>query len=136
MVQRGRVSAAALEIVPKVFDRVERLRPPAELTDEETEVWAGVVNTQPADWLSPGAAPLLAQYCRHVVQAKRVAALIEQATSAPDLGVKDYERLLRMQQRESVIVALLATKMRLSQQSTTNHRGNKRPTVTRKPWES
>jgi len=135
-VQRGRVSAAALEIVPKVFDRVERLRPPAELTDEETEVWAGVVNTQPADWLSPGAAPLLAQYCRHVVQAKRVAALIEQATSAPDLGVKDYERLLRMQQRESVIVALLATKMRLSQQSTTNHRGNKRPTVTRKPWES
>ena len=134
--QRGRVSAAALEIVPKVFDRVERLRPPAELTDEETEVWAGVVNTQPADWLSPGAAPLLAQYCRHVVQAKRVAALIEQATSAPDLGVKDYERLLRMQQRESVIVALLATKMRLSQQSTTNHRGNKRPTVTRKPWES
>ena len=44
-------------------------------------------------------------------------------------------RLLKMQQRESVVVALLATKMRLSQQSTTNHRGNKRPTAT-KPWES
>jgi hypothetical protein len=136
MVQRGRVSAAALEIVPKVFDRVERLRPPAELTDEETEVWAGVVNTQPADWLSPGAAPLLAQYCRHVVQAKRIAGLLDQATQDPTLGVKDYDRLLRLQQRESLVLALLATKMRLSQQSTTNHRGNKRPTAARKPWES
>jgi hypothetical protein len=136
MKQRGRLSADALAITSKVFDRVERLRPPPELTDEEVEIWAGVVNSQPADWLSPGAAPLLAQYCRHVVQAKRVAALIEQATSDVELGVKDYERLLKMQQRESVVVAHLATKMRLSQQATTNHRGNKRPTVTRKPWES
>jgi hypothetical protein len=136
MRQRGRISASALEITPKIFDRVERLRPPVELTDEQVEIWAAVVNSQPADWLSPGAAPLLAQYCPHVVQAKGVAAPIEQATSDPNLGVKDYERLLKMQQRESVVVAHLATKMRLSQQATTNHRGNKRPTVTRKPWES
>jgi hypothetical protein len=108
MRQRGRISASALEITLKIFDRVERLRPPVELTDEQVEIWTAVVNSQPADRLSPGAAPLLAQYCRHVVQAKGVAALIEQATSDPNLSVKDYERLLK--QHESVVVAHLPTK--------------------------
>ena len=111
------------------------MRPPVELTDEQVEIWAAVVNSQPADWLSP-VRRRCSRSIRHVVQAKGVAALIEQATSDPRVGVKDYERLLKMQQRESVVVAHLATKMRLSQQATTSHRGNKRPTVMRKPWES
>jgi hypothetical protein len=40
-----------------------------------------------------------------------------------------------MQARESAAIAMLATKMRIAQQSMTNHRGNKKPTPARKLWE-
>jgi hypothetical protein len=143
MKQRGRVSSSALEIIPSsVIDRAERLRPPHDLTDEETEVWVAVVNVEPADWFSASTGPLLAQYCRHVVHARRIAELLEKAlshvdpnTKLPTLTVDDYDRLLRMQERESGALSMLATKMRIAQQSTTNHRGNKKPSAARKPWE-
>jgi hypothetical protein len=134
---RGRKSAASL-LLPKPAkpDVVERQRPPHHLTDEEVEVWADVVNAESADWFSPSTVPILAQYCRHVVQAKRLGELLERATSDPALTIDNYDRLLKMQERESRAIASLATKMRISQQSTTNHRGNKRPIATRKPWET
>ena len=116
-------------------ETVARQRPPHELTDEEVEVWAAVVQDQPADWFSPSTVPLLASYCRHVVSARRVAELIERATSHPELSVVDYDRLLKTQRGESSALAQLATKMRVSQQSLTNHRGNKTQHATRKPWE-
>lgn len=144
MKQRGRKSATALEIVSAsdVLDRVERQRPPHDLSDEEVEVWAAVVAAEPADWFSPSTVPLLANFCRHTIAARRVAELIERATGdidpktkQPTLSIGDYDRLLKMQDRESRALATLATKMRISQQSTTNHRGNKKPSATRKPWE-
>jgi hypothetical protein len=132
---RGRKSAASLQILAAPIEIVERQRAPHDLTDEETEVWAAVVGTEPADWFSPSTVPLLAQYCRAVIQARRVAELIEKATADPNLDIKDYDRLLTMQARCSSEIAMLATKMRISQQSTTNHRGNKKPSAARKPWE-
>lgn len=136
MSNRGRVSAAALEIAPvSPIETVARQRPPHDLTDEEVEVWFAVVNDQAADWFSPSTVPMLAAFCRHAVQARRVAELIEKATSDPDLSIQDYDRLLKMQERESRAISSLATKMRVSQQATTNHRGNKKPNAARKPWE-
>ena len=121
---------------------VERQRPPAELTDEEVEIWAAVVDCEPSDKFSPATAPMLAQYCRHVVQAKRIAVLIERATSdidpetkQPTLSIEDYDRLLKIQERETRAISSLATRMRISQQATTNHRGNKKPIAAKKPWE-
>lgn len=143
MKKRGRISAAALSIAtPAPVEVVPRQRAPHDLIDEECEVWAAVVNNEPADWFSPSTVPLLAQYCRHVVQSRRIAELIEQATGhidrktrQPTLTVEDYDRLLKMQERESRAIASLATKMRIAQQSTTNHRGNKTPAAARKPWQ-
>lgn len=141
--KRGRPSAASLEIATRPLETVPRLTAPHELNDEETEVWFAVVNSQAADWFDAATAPMLTQYCRHVVQARRVAELIEKATSdidpetkKPTLSVVDYDRLLKMQQRESAIIKTLATSMRISQQATTNHRGNRKPKPSRKPWES
>lgn len=137
MGKRGRKSAASLLIAgPKPVEIVERQKAPHDLTDEECEIWVAVVSAEPADWFSPSTAPILAQYCRHVVHARRIAELLERATSDRDLTVTDYDRLLKMQERESRAIASLATKMRVTQQSTTNHRGNKRPNVSRKPWEA
>lgn len=136
MSKRGRKSQAALEVVSaKPVEAVERPLAPHDLTDEETEVWAAVVDSMPADWFTPATVPLLAQYCRHVVQAKRIAEMIERATSDPDLAIKDWDRLLKMQERESRTISSLAVKMRISQSATRNDRGNRNTRPTRKPWE-
>ncbi|EKF39923.1 hypothetical protein NA8A_23364 [Nitratireductor indicus C115] len=124
-----------MEIAVERIETIERQRAPHELNDEETEVWAAVVNSRPADWFSSDTAPLLTQYCREVIQARRVAEMIERATSDPELSIKDYDRLLKMQARQSATIRSLATTMRISQQATTNHRGNKKITSARKPWE-
>lgn len=131
--KRGRVSSAQLEIV-KPVEIMERPRAPHDLTDEETEVWVAVVSGEPADWFSPATMPLLVQYCRHVVHARRVAELLDKATSNKRLPITNYDRLLKMQERESRAIASLATKMRVAQQSTRTHRGNKAPTIAR-PWD-
>lgn len=144
MQKRGRKSAASLELATvSRIETIERPQCPYDLGDEEAEVWAAVINRLPADWFPAETQPLLSQYCRAVVQARRVAELIEQATSdldpetgEPTLTVSDYDRLLKMQVRQSASIAMLATKMRISQQATTNHRGNKKEVSPRKPWES
>lgn len=143
MSKRGRRSAAAIEVVSaRPVEAVERPLAPDDLIDEETVVWAAVVGSMPADWFTPATAPLLAQYCRHVVQAKRIAEMIEKATSdidpetkLPTLSIKDWDRLLKMQTRESEKIASLAVKMRISQSAIRNDRGNRQTRPTRKPWE-
>ena len=137
--KRGRRSAASLVMSASPLDAIqimERPKAPHDLNDEETEVWASVTASEAADWFTPATLPLLSQYCRHVVRARHIAEWIERAQATPDLNVKDYDRLLKMQQRESGAMCQLATKMRITQQSLTNHRGNKKPAAGRKPWEA
>jgi len=108
------------------------------MNDEETEVWAHVVSAESADWFTPANAPLLAQYARHVVHAKRIAEIIEKRLCDLDRppDIAEYDLLLRMQERESRMITMLATKMRLAQQSTRTHRGNSRSrSATLVPWE-
>lgn len=136
--KRGRKSAASLMTVGGMTDAiqiVERQKPSHDLNDEETEVWHAVVSSVPADWFDASTAPLLTQYCRHVVQARRLAELIEKATSDTELSITDYDRLLKMQQRESGAMCSLAVKMKISQSAILNQRGNKKTQAGRKPWE-
>lgn len=136
MGNRGRKSTAAFEVVgPVRIEAVPRQAAPHDLSDEEAGVWAAIVNTEAADRFSPSTVPLLAQFCRHVVHARHIASLIALATADPSLAVSAYDRLLKMQERESRAIAALATKMRITQQATTNHRGNKKSSGARKPWE-
>lgn len=136
MEKRGRQSVAALAFPAlKAVEIVERQLPPDDLAAEEAEIWAAVVNTFPADWFTPATAPVLAQYCRHVIHARRLSDWLQRATSDPGLTAKSYDRLLKMQERESRAIAALATKMRISQQATKNHRGNTEASTPGKPWE-
>jgi hypothetical protein len=147
--KRGRKSAAERQLkadVPALAGSVETMaRPdaPYDLTDEEAHVWTAIVDAMPADWFEVATFPMLAQYCRHVVRSNRVAALItemetpsDRRRKKADIIVEDYDRLLKMQERESRAIASLATKMRISQQSTTNHRGNREKKTVRRPWET
>ena len=92
--------------------------------------------------------PNLVLYCRHVIDARDIAGTIRmlkasisemsRAEGTTPLAVilsatKTLDNWLKMQERESRAIATLATKMRITQQATTNHRGNK--IKARKPWE-
>jgi len=111
----------------------ERVLAPHDLTDEEVVIWVATVNAEPADWFSPSTMPLLTQYCRHTVEARRIAELKDRAYAKKDFAT--YNQLIAAQARESGALAMLATKMRLAQQSTVSHRGNKRPSTARKLWQ-
>jgi len=134
MGDRGRPSAASILSEAARLETTERPHPPHDLSDEEVEIWVKVAASQKSDWFTDGNLPLLAQYCRHCVQARRVAEWIEKATGDSKLRVSDYARLLTMQSRETRLMIMLATKMRITQQSVINNRGNKR-SVSSKPWE-
>lgn len=113
---------------------VERPQPPIDLSDEQAAEWVLVVNRLPADWFPDETHGLLAQYCRHIVAARRISALIARAEEAEEFDVREYDILLKMQEREGRAMSSLATRMRLTQQ-TTYDKSKKKPSSVRKPWE-
>lgn len=136
MGSRGRISNSSLTVVStRGISSVERPPPPPELTDEQAAEWLAVVNRLPADWFPRETHGMLAQYCRHVVAARRVAQLIATQEASDDFDVEAYDRLLKMQEREGRALSSLATRMRVSQQSTYVPHKKKPGTASRKPWE-
>ena len=134
---RGPTSLKALQVVTAdspTLERVERPKPPAELDPEQSAEWRAVVDRMPADWFGRETFAMLAQYCRHTVAARRVAQLIADHESSEDFSVVDYDRLLKMQEREGRAISSLATKMRISQQSAYDKSKKRQPSA-RKPWE-
>jgi hypothetical protein len=134
--QRGRKSAASLAVISSNgIETIRRPEPPAELTEEQAEEWKAVVNRLPADWFPRETHQLLAQYCRHVVCARRVAQLIGRAEGGREFDIEHYERLLRMQEKESRAISSLATRMRLTQGSTMRPELARKPLALPKPWD-
>lgn len=135
---RGRKSAAALAIVSPV-EVVPRPGAPAELNDEQAAEWKAVVERMPADWFGRETHALLVQYCRHVVAARRIAQIIEamenlEAAEQRPFVLEDYDRALKMQEREGRAISSLATRMRITQQ-TSYDKSKKKPGATKRPWE-
>lgn len=135
MKTRGRTSAAALATVVSPIETVQRPDAPYDLTDEQSAEWWAVVNRMPADWFPRETHYLLAQYCRHVIASRRIAQLINQAEEAKQFDVDAYDQLLKMQEREGRAASSLATRMRITQQ-TTYDKSRKKPAADRKPWEA
>lgn len=132
---RGRKSAASLSVISgSGIEPVRRPEPPEELTDEQAGEWRSICNSLPADWFRRETYALLAQYCRHVVTSRRIAQLIEAAEAASEFDLLEYDRLGKMAERESRILASLATKMRISQQATYD-KSKKKPTQAKRPWD-
>lgn len=131
-----RKSLAALSVVSPVgLEEVRRPMPPQELGDEQKREWLAVVNRLPADWFPRETHPLLAQYCRHVVAARRIAQLVDGIESSKDgFNIEEYDRLLKMQEREGRALSSLATRMRMTQQSTYDESKRKPTQEKSKPW--
>jgi len=119
----------------------QRLHAPVHISDAERGVWVEVVNDQPADAFSPTHAPMLELYCRHVVQARVIAdelANFDRAWMADDEGLKRYDRLLGMAERESRAASSLATRLRITRQAIDQQTVARKlvgHNKNRKPWE-
>jgi hypothetical protein len=141
----GRISEAQLELEQQLetmsvgpIEVIDRPLPPIDFDDREAAIWSSIVNSMPADWFNIGSVPLLTQYVRHVVASQNLAFLIANATAnSEEINVKEYIALLRAQKEESNALSSLATKLRISNQSLINKRGNhKEISGKKKPWES
>jgi hypothetical protein len=144
MKQNGRKSAASLAVAAVGSPlEVPRLSPPVHISEAERAVWAEVVNDQPAGAFSPTHAPLLELYCRHVTNARVIAEELtnfDRAWMADDDGLKRYDRLLAMAERESRAASSLATRLRITRQAVEHPATVGRSVAngaakTRKPWE-
>lgn len=143
MTTRGRKSGASKEVAGLVtsIGVAQRLTAPLHLTDAERSIWAEVVNDQPASAFTPTHSPMLEMYCQHVVQARVIADELhnfDRAWLADEDGLKRYDRLLAMKEREGRAASSIATRLRITRQAIdqqTVARGIKNQSKMRKPWE-
>lgn len=143
MAQRGRKSAASMVVAKQANIGVaKRLPPTATMSDAEMVVWSEVVNDQPASAFTATHAPLLELYCRHIVNARVLADELvnfDRAWLADDDGLKRYDRLLAMSERESRAASSLATRLRITRQAvdhtTTVARSLNNNSKGQKPWQ-
>jgi hypothetical protein len=116
---------------------IRRLRPPPDLTDEQREEFMRIVSEMPAEWFTSGNRALLTQYCRHVVTARRLAALIERLVSGGEdkVDAEALEKLIRAQAAESKIIKVLMTSLRMTPQAVAPPViSNKRLQQIESPW--
>ena len=135
MGDRGRTPAAALSVATDNTERMAQ-RPPApeHLTAAQKVVWRQTVDAMTADWFRPETLEVLAQYCRHVVEARELAALIDQMKGNEGMDLREYALMLRCHKAESEAILSTATKLRITLQSTYD-KSKKKGAPTPKPWE-
>lgn len=142
MAKRGRQSASSLEVRQGVaLSTEQRLQAPLSLSDAEISVWNEVVSDQPASSFTATHSPILEMYCRHVVNNRVLADELlnfDRSWLADDDGLKRYDKLLQMAERESRAASSLATRLRITRQAIdqqTVARSLNNNVRSRKPWE-
>lgn len=144
MAQRGRKSAASLAVAAQVAPVVAtcRLAPSAHLSDAEQLVWCRLVNDHPAAAFTETHRDMLDLYCQHIVTAQVLDDEIkafDREWLRDDDGLKRYDRLLAMREREVRSASSLATRLRITRQATTDPktvgRANASLGKAKKPWE-
>lgn len=144
MAQRGRKSAASLAVSAQVAPvaRDSRLRASPHLSDAEQTVWERLVNDHPATAFTETHRDMLDLYCQHVVSAQVLDDEIkafDREWLRDDDGLKRYDMLLKMREREARSASSLATRLRITRQATTDPktvgRANSAVGRARKPWE-
>jgi len=141
MATRGRKSIASLTVKTPDIGVAQRVSPPATMSNAEMAVWAEVVNDQPASAFTATHRPLLEMYCRHVVNNRIIADELinfDRAWLADDDGLRRYDTLLKLSERESRAASSLATRLRITRQAIdqqTVARALTNNSKTQKPWQ-
>jgi hypothetical protein len=122
-------------ILPHDVRPAKRPKPPSDLTKEQATEWQFVVDRMPADWFPREMHGVLVQYCRHIIEARRIGQLIAQMVGKKRFDLDQYEQLLRMQDKEGRSVSMLATRMRLTQQSRYDKKRKTGNVIAQRPWQ-
>ena len=133
---RGRTSMAAIMVPDNPTEIIQRPDAPYDLPDEQAEEWRAIVGVMDAGHFMRGNYPLLSQLCRHIVNARRLAQLIEQCAKENDFDRKEFGILLQLEATESAAIMRLSRSMRLTQQAIKRSETTKHPTArTKNPWD-
>ncbi len=137
---RGKKTGSEIVAERAVVALIERPKPPLDLTPAQSDEWVNIVNSLPADWFSPENYPLLTQYCRHIVNARHLAQLIDQECSSKEMDARQYGEFLDKQHKQTTALKSLAVTMRFSQQARYDPKNaavaHKRAGTVPRPWES
>jgi hypothetical protein len=125
----GRKSAASLSVVPVA--ELPRPEPPAKMIEAEKLVWQQTTAALRPDWFQ-GAECVLGAYVGAVVMERDIAAELRKYTPDNDR----YFDLVRLRCLVTSTMASLATKLRLTPQSSRDSRHVKLVSTLPKPWET
>jgi hypothetical protein len=92
-----------------------------ELNKEETDEWNKFTSRMPQDWFPPETWPMLAQLCRHIVQARWFGQTLQEVRAGlldptDDDQLDRIERLIRMHDREGKAIVAIMVKLRITSQ--------------------
>jgi hypothetical protein len=90
------------------IEAVRRPDPPRELTDEMAHEWRTIVNRLPADWFPAETQGMLAQYCTHIIRARRVRDTLNRLEASEDFDMEEYRHLLASEAKQSREISNLA----------------------------
>lgn len=128
----ARSSVAALSVV----SAVHRPLPPEDLTVEQKHEWNVIVQKLPPDWFPEETWPLLKQYCRLITRARQLAVYFG---NGKGIERDVFLKLTHEEVEVSRAIVVLATKMRITQQSTYDKTKSKKKqfrSSIQKPWEA
>jgi hypothetical protein len=115
----------------------KRPPPPDDLTAEQQAIWSSITGRLPADWFNAENYPLLRELARHVDYSNWLAGAIEKVrATAPD-DLEGLRTLLRAHALQSERIAILSTKLKLTQRSRYTRDGEAAAIASRdapKPW--
>lgn len=115
-----------------IHQQEQRPEPLPDLTTEEQQVWRTIVNRMPQEWFPAETHHLLAQYCRHAINARTLSKMHGKTA-------KERMQIMKAMREETKAMLLLATKMRITQQSSMgqfkSRKLSKKDNVTNLPWQ-
>lgn len=133
---RGPKSSASLSVV-RVGDveATQRPKPPAHLPQDQRGEWLAVVNRMPADWFQDETLACLEAYCAHAVNCRWFGQMLAEMRASDQVDMDEVDRVSRLHERESRAMSSLATRLRITPQSTYDAK-KKKPLQVAEPWKS
>lgn len=117
-----------------------RPEPPLDLTDNQRKIWEAVTNTKPPEWFEADSFPILKAYCIASDLHDRISHEIEQKLEVEEFTDRHVLDLLKIQDQQAKLIASLAVKMRLTQQSRYTPKAastaNRKSAGGQKPWDN
>jgi len=116
--------------------------PPAELDEEEAEIWHGIVDRMPGDYFASPTFPMLVNLCRHIRQSRLFARQLREyevqlLRAFDDKLLRIIMTLSRAQANESRTIAMLCTRLKLTQlyDASSIHKARRAFLTEQRPWD-